>query len=236
MIEAQRCIQRFVFTCGWLSLVGVLQAGAVGEIAAQVAATSTNAVSMACDVSPRTPAEILALAEPTNYAGEPALALPTVTPADTKTLREIDEAVRTLEACLNTADMLRVYALYSDQWLQQQPADAAQRASIQALATASPSPAPEGMRAVFIGPWQVQVLPDGRVMAAVLLTGEEELEPNPRRTQVLIFAKEYNRWLIDENHTVVQVPHCEVPVPVEAVVGAPGSTELIRESEISCDQ
>ena len=190
--------------------------------------------SSACDVAPRRPAEILALTETGNNLGEPVSALPPGEPADATTVVEINDAIRTMEACLNNGDWLRTYALYSDRWFQR-PADAYQRASIEALATASPTPIPTGLRGIIVGPWQVRMLSDGRVMAAVLLSSEDELEPDPSRTQVFIFSKDHDRWLIDENLIVVRVPHCELPVPVAAVVGSPGSTELIGHSEINCN-
>jgi hypothetical protein len=70
----------------------------------------------------------------------------------------------------------------------------------------------------------VQILADGRVLAAVLLVVNDDLRPDPDRTRVLLFVDRDGRWLVDETIASVRVPDCALPVAVAAVVGPPPGT------------
>jgi hypothetical protein len=82
----------------------------------------------------------------------------------------------------------------------------------------------DGNRATYLGPWHVQILDDGRVLAAVLLVVGDDLRPDPDRTRVLLFVQRDGRWLVDETIATVRVPDCALPVAVAAVVGPPPGT------------
>jgi hypothetical protein len=84
-------------------------------------------------------------------------------------------------------------------------------------------------------PWHVQVLDDGRVMAAVLLRVSDEVRPDPERTRVPLFVHEDGRWLVDETIEAVQLADCESPVDVVAVVGPPPGTGLLVSWSEPCD-
>jgi hypothetical protein len=119
--------------------------------------------------------------------------------------------------CLSAGDMLRFYALHSDDWLRRFGS------AIEGLLTltAGTPPLADGQRAVYLGPWHVQILRDGRVMAAALLRVGDELRPDPTRTRVFLFVHQDGRWLVDETIEKVSIEGCDVPVDVVAVVGPP---------------
>jgi hypothetical protein len=170
-----------------------------------------------CDVAPRSTEEILTLARADSIETEPLPALPSGDPADPATTAAITAVLREMAACLTAGDMLRFYALHSDDWL---------RRSLgvvpgMALLTTSIPPLDDGHRARYLGPWHVQILADGRVMAAVLLAVGEDLRPDPSRTRVLLFIHRGGRWLVDETIASVRIAECAVPVEVAAVVGPP---------------
>ena len=134
-------------------------------------------------------------------------------------------------ACLTAGDMLRFYALHSDDWLRRSLGD------IEGLATLTISTPPlaDGHRAVYLGPWHVQTLSDGRVLAAVLLNVGDELLPHPNRTRVLLFVHRGGQWFVDETIGSVRIAECALPVEVAAVVGPPPGA-LFDSWSASCGQ
>ena len=184
-----------------------------------------------CEVEPRTIAEILALHESPPRDGSWIQPLPTGTPAGPDMREEINALVREIEACMNAGDLLRYLALFSDDWLRL-PIDV--ETATAELAAKTPTPVPEGRRAAYIGPWHVEILDDGRVLAAVLPTFEDEPNPDPSRTQVWLFIKHDGRWLVDELIDNVLVTDCEHSVAVETVVGPPPGL-MLDSWPVSCD-
>jgi hypothetical protein len=181
--------------------------------ATPIASTTT----VTCDVTPRSTAEILTLAETGSRETVPILELPAGDDPDPATTRAISAVLREMAACLSDGEMLRFYALHSDDWL---------RRSLgivdgMAILTTSIPPLDDGQRARYVGPWHVQVLPDGRVLAAVLLVVGDDPRPDPKRTRVLIFSHSDGRWLVDETIASLRFADCRRPVDVAAVVGPP---------------
>jgi hypothetical protein len=80
----------------------------------------------------------------------------------------------------------------------------------------------------------VQILPDGRVLAAVLLVVGDEPRPDPNRTRVLIFSHRDGNWLVDETIASVRIGGCALPVEVAVVVGPPPGA-LFDSWSASCD-
>jgi hypothetical protein len=147
-------------------------------------------------------------------------ALPKGDAADAETTAAITAVLQEMAACLTAGDMPRFYALHSDDWL---------RRSLglvegMAILTTSIPPLDDGHQARYLGPWQVQILADGRVLAAVLLVVGDDLRPNPNRTRVLLFVHRDGRWLVDETIASVRIAGCALPVEVAAVVGPPPGT------------
>jgi hypothetical protein len=93
-----------------------------------------------------------------------------------------------------------------------------------ALLTTSIPPLDDGQRARYLGPWHVEILADGRVLAAVLLAVGDELRPDPNRARVLLFIHRDGRWLVDVTIASVHVAGCAHPVEVAAAVGPPPGT------------
>jgi hypothetical protein len=135
-----------------------------------------------------------------------------------------------MAACLTAGDMPRFYALHSDDWLRRS------LGVVEGLAiqTISIPTLDDGNRARYLGPWHVQTLADGRVLAAVLLVVNDDLRPDPDRTTVLLFLHCGGRWLVDETISSVRVSDCALPVAVAAVVGPPPGT-LFDSWAASCD-
>jgi hypothetical protein len=179
---------------------------------------------MTCDVDPRSTTEVLTLAEGDVRETVATIALPSGAPADPATTAAITAVIEEMAACLTAGDMLRFYALHSDDWL---------RRSLgvvegMAIQTISIPTLDDGNRAFYLGPWHMQILADSRVLAAVLLVVSDDPRPDPDRTRVLIFVHRDGRWLVDETIASVRVPDCEVPVAVAAVVGPPPGTLFER--------
>jgi hypothetical protein len=186
-------------------------------IQATPAAIST---AVTCDIAPRSTEDVLTLAEAESSETASTLALPTGDPADPATTAAITAVLGEMAACLTAGDMLRFYALHSDDWL---------RRSLgvvegMAIQTISIPTLDDGNRALYLGPWHVQILADGRVLAAVLLVVNDDFRPDPDRTRVLLFVHRDGRWLVDETIASVRVPDCALPVAVAAVVGPPPGT------------
>ena len=201
-----------------LIVVAALAWGELGQTAsARQATPAASPTAIACDVAPRSATEIATLAESTRGEEVPTLPLPTGEPADPITTAAIAAVLREMGACLTAGDMHRFYALHSDDWLRRFTAE------IEGLATMATSARPlnDGRRAVYLGPWHVQILTDGRVLAAVLLNVSDELRPDPKRTRALLFVHREGRWLVDETIDRVRMAGCDIPIDVVAVVGAP---------------
>jgi hypothetical protein len=170
-----------------------------------------------CDVAPRSTAEVMRLAEADSSTTGSTLALPTGAAADPVTTAAITAVIEEMAACLTAGDMLRFYALHSDEWLRRSLG----AVDGMAIQTISIPTLDDGNRARYLGPWHVQILADGRVLAAVLLVVNDDLRPDPDRTRVLLFVDRDGRWLADETIASVRVPDCARPVAVAAVVGPP---------------
>jgi hypothetical protein len=196
----------------------LLTCGGMPRAAAALQATPTaSATAVTCHVTPRSTAEILTLAGTNSSQTEPTPELPAGDDADPVTTAAITAVLREMAACLTAGDMLRFYALHSDDWL---------RRSLgivdgMAILTTSIPPLDDGHHARYLGPWHVQLLPDGRVLAAVLLVVGDDPRPDPNRTRVLIFTHRDGRWLVDETIASVRITDCVLPVDVAAVVGPP---------------
>jgi hypothetical protein len=205
----------------WVIGLALLTCGGMPQTTTAIEATPTASLSSTkCDVAPRSTSEILTLADAGSSETASTNALPTGDPADPATTGAITAVIEEMAACLTAGDMLRFYALHSDEWL---------RRSLgvvegMAIQTVSIPTLDDGNRAHYLGPWHVQILADGRVLAAVLLVVNDELRPDPDRTTVLLFVHRDGHWLVDETIASVRVQDCAFPVAVAAVVGPPPGT------------
>ena len=196
----------------------ILACGGMPRAASALQATPTaSPTSVTCHVTPRSTAEILTLAEANPSESDPILELPTGDDADPATTAAITTVLREMAACLTTGDMLRFYALHSDDWLRRSLG----MVDGMAILTTSIPPLDDGHHARYVGPWHVQMLTDGRVLAAVLLVVGDDPRPDPNRTRVLIFTHSDGHWLVDETIASVRIANCPLPVDVAAIVGPP---------------
>jgi len=203
-----------------LSGLLLLTCSGMPRAAARQSTPAASPTTATCDVAPRSTAEILTLTGADSSETEPIPALPSGDPADSGTTAAITAALGEMAACLTAGDMLRFYALHSDDWLRRSLG----MVEGMAILTTSIPPLDDGHQARYLGPWRVQILADGRVMAAVLLVVDDELRPDPNRTRVLIFAHRDGQWLVDETIASVRITGCAHPVEVAAVVGPPPGT------------
>ena len=201
---------------GLIGLV-LLSCGGMPQAAAALQATPTAFPTTTCNATPRSTAEVLTLAGTNSGEKEPILTLPAGGPADPATTAAITAVLHEMAACLTAGDMLRFYALHSDDWLRRS------LGMVDGMATLTTSipPLDDGHQARYLGPWHVQILDDGRVLAAVLLVVGDDLRPDPDRTRVLLFTHRDGRWLVDETIASVHIAGCAHPVDVAAVVGPP---------------
>lgn len=212
-----------------MGLVVMLLSGTPHSTLARQATPEATPGIAVCDVAPRTVADMLALLGSEVPAGGQVLEpqpLPPGVPADAATTEAITAVVRELEACSNTGDQLRIYALFSDDQFRQIPPSAEIVDELRALEAATPAAVPVGQRQVIVGPWHVEKLADGRVMAAVQFRWEGEVGL-PNTTKALLFVQQDDQWLLQEMLNFVWVEDGAdgaTMVPVEDVVGSPPGT------------
>jgi hypothetical protein len=160
-------------------------------------ATPRSGSPTACEVSPRSEAELAELLARSNLATPVPTTggqtIPAGTPANTDDIRHIDQTVRQWLACENAGEPLRAWALFSDGYLhrllfRQGPLT---DASYAALATPSPSGGPPAVVKSIEGE---RMLPDGRLGAMVTITYPSV--PMPKRF-FLYFTRSGSRLLID---------------------------------------
>jgi hypothetical protein len=205
-----------------LCLSGLLLLACSGmpRAAARQSTPAASPTTATCDIAPRSTAEILTLAGADPSETDPILALPSAAVIAIVVPGSAGSPLGEMAACLTAGDMLRFYALHSDDWLRRSLAVV----EGMALLTTSIPPLDDGHQARYLGPWHVQILADGRVLAAVLLVVVGELRPDPNRTRVLLFVHRDGRWLVDETIASVRIDGCAHPVEVAAVVGPPPGT------------
>jgi hypothetical protein len=186
-----------------IALVGGLAGGSgfARSVSAQLSTPAAARDAVACTIAPRSVEDLLASPVPELGLMGMRQSLPEGRPADPATTEAITHTVRQLEACANAGDTFRFLALFTDAGLRQRPINASPetRAELAALAAATPMPVPAGQRAVLAGPWHIEILPDGRVEAAVVWFGSEsDTCVDPNRITVLLFAQQGGQWRIDE--------------------------------------
>ena len=225
-------MRRHSLSCARFLLAGVLSVAALAgggwplHATALEATPEAQASNVACDVPRRSVAEILAPmplppGEGTPWPGRMIGPLPTGSPADEKTIAEISRTVRLLEACANAGDFLRFLSLMSDDMHGHTFVRDGLEAELKAMEDATPSPVPAGQQFRFTGPWHIQELDDGRVMAAVIWFGSEaDTCIDPNRIDVVVFVQQDGRWLVDD-----RIEDVDMGDPID-VVGIPPASVM----------
>jgi hypothetical protein len=150
-----------------------------------------------CIVAPRSiESGTPAADDPATGASPTSFVQPQGEPADAATSEAVTSTVRQLFACANGGDFLRVFALYTDDFLRDFLAGTPVNDEVIALFTASPIPLPEQELRVIIRFGDVQILPDGRAGVVVVL--DEPDDPRTEEPDYVILERDGDHWLIDE--------------------------------------
>jgi hypothetical protein len=180
-------------------------AGSPSAAVAHAAATPTPDAPRAvlCTVAPLDFDELNALIErgsSTPVAGAPSAragrggVVPAGTPASPDVEAAVRSIVREYVACQNAGELLRAYALYSDDYLARLfiRQGAWGRAAYDGLATPMPD---DGPPTAILGIRDVRVLPDGRIGATVTISYASIPMP---KTFFFTFARAGDGWAIDD--------------------------------------
>lgn len=172
-----------------------------------------------CNTAPRSTNSLLALlAQSTPVAATPVpggwsngrAADPGVAAAIVSTYRE---AV----ACTNAGDFARAYALYSDDYVQSLMFAARLATELDpmliAMALSTPITSQVAQLTAIVSIEDVQQLSDGRVSARIVTKPAGEAATLPNDPSVVVFARQGDRWLIDE---IIQAPGIATPAPASA--------------------
>lgn len=120
--------------------------------------------------------------------------LPAGSPAGSETAEAITDAVLEWAACNRDNDYLRLFALFTDNYVRVLAGITDE--PLQALATpAVEDPTNQSVEVAAIR--DITLLDDRRVSVIVTLSGVEDSHPAPGRTFLLIFVEQNDRWLLD---------------------------------------
>ncbi|MGH2559153.1 MAG: CopD family protein, partial [Thermomicrobiales bacterium] len=160
-----------------------------------------------CTIDPVHPRDLLPEGNPTTTdpgttspVGSEGFRWPQGEVADATFVAGVTATVREFVACASAGDYPRGLALYTTDYIAPQFAglDEAGRQAAVDLADAAPTPLPADQRGWIRSIDNVRLLSDGRVAAHVVT--EDPLGHPHVVSVVLIFAREGERWLIDEIH------------------------------------
>ena len=190
-------MRRFVLRASLVALLGI---GSVGTSAQPAYPFTPDPVD--CQIAPRPIASVIAVAG-TPAAGAPApAASPTAfvrtmgAAADAATTEAVTATVHEVFACANAGDFLRVYALFTDEYLRVFLAGTPMSDAVIAFFTASPVPLPEAEKRIIVRIGEVQLFPDGRAGVVVVL--DEPDDPRTEEPDFIYLEQVGDRWLLDE--------------------------------------
>jgi hypothetical protein len=155
-----------------------------------------------CRVQPRSLESVIAAVgtpaagEPTAPASPTPFVQPRGEPADAATSEAVVATVREVFACANAGDFLRIFALYTDDYLRVFLAGTPLNEEVTALFIATPVPLPEAERRIIIRIEDVQILPDGRAGVVVVL--DEPADPRTEEPDYVFLERVGDRWLVDD--------------------------------------
>lgn len=205
-----------------------------------------------CEVAPRSPESLLALAGTPTAGGERGVpgqvrapdGLTDGEPADTETVAEIRRTTREVRACLRAGEPLRSLALFSDEFVREF-AGAGSAEEVLAAVYELATPRSAGDVPNFRDR-DLRVLGDGRVGAPMPPPDGMEASAGPggEAPSFVVFVEHGDRWVIDQVHSVevssttavATFDGGAVPSEVEGVVRdaagrlgvAPGAVAVVR--------
>ncbi len=158
-----------------------------------------------CIVSPRPLAEVVAVLsaapEATTHAPEidaTPFVIPPGKPADAETAADVETALRQVFACTNAGDFLRIFALFSDDFLRDFFAGVPIDDGVIALLGAPAQPLPADQQRIIRGFGEVRLLADGRAGVTIIL--DEPDDPRHEEPDYAILKRVDGHWLVDEIH------------------------------------
>lgn len=167
----------------------------------------------ACQVDPRSPDFILALAgtptagRVTSAASPTPFATPDGKAADAEIVEGITATMQEAVACFNAADLRRAFALFSDDYFRRLIPEGPTGEVFTGFLTDAPAPVTRiGLHAIQ----DVRVLADGRVGALVTLIDPDAPTPDDADRRFVVFVMVGDRWLIDE---VIDLEAVGTPTP-----------------------
>lgn len=190
----------FIFSFGVLRPLVPGNSGHRSSLPAIAGLASPGAA--ACTVAPRPVAFFQRL------LGTPAPAVPSPTPfapdggvsADPAVVAGVTATLQEYVTCTKQGDVLRLYALLTDQYLRQIVATQGPNTekSVAALAHYTPTPFAAAAQLRVVAVQSVRRLPDGRVVAVATLILPSDAPANvAAATFDVVFARVGDRWLID---------------------------------------
>jgi hypothetical protein len=186
---------------------GLVAIAVMGPAFAQVATPApfpTAPDPAECVVSPRPLEEVVAVvgtpvSGPEESAASPTpFVAPVGQPADDETASAVVATLRQVFACTNAGDYLRVFALFSDDFLRDFFVATPMAGEVTALFAAPPQPLPAEQQRIIVRIGKVEMLGDGR--AGVVIVLDEPDDPRTEEPDYAILAHIDGRWLVDEIH------------------------------------
>lgn len=189
--------------CGLICLAALLTigGGAWARDSRAGARQSSPPAVVRCDVPPRTPEFLLALAETASPpAASPASSSTPAMAASASLLPEeategITLTMEQITACLNEGDFARFTALFTDAYWQRGSNDVEAAQVLADVVSTPPAPLPVEKRVDLVAIRDMRSLADGRVAAVVVLNDGHDAEPD---LDLVVFERVGEVWLIDE--------------------------------------
>lgn len=182
-------------------------------------------LSQMCKTAPRSTNSLLALLVPSTPVGAtPSLAatlvpgtLPNGKPADSSVAAAIVSTYLEATACTNVGDFARAYSLYTDDYVQTMMFSASLATGLDpmliAVALSTPVTAQVSHLTAIVSIENVQQLSDGRVSAHIVTKPAGEAATSSNDPSVVVFARQGDRWLIDE---ILPAPSTATPATAVA--------------------
>ncbi len=195
-------------TLALVAVVVLLAGTSIDTVAAQDATPAPFPVApdpAECTITPRPIEDVVAVVgTPAAGAATPVAASPTpfVVPAGEPAAPEIAAAavatLRQVLACANAGDFLRVYALFTDDYVRAFFAGTPITPEVEAFLSAPPQPLPAEELRIIVRFGEVQRLADGRIGVPIVL--DEPSDPRTEEPDYAILELVDGRWLVDEIH------------------------------------
>ena len=192
-------------TIGLWLVVFVLAASSLSGAAAQGATPAPYPVApdpAECTVAPRPLDEVVAVVgtpgagATSSVAASPTpFARPSGEPADAETTAAVTATMRQVFACTNAGDYLRVYALFTDDFVRAFFVGTPLTPEVGAFLAAPPRPLPADQQRVIVRFGEVERLADGRVGLVVVL--DEPDDPRTEEPDYVLLVEAGDRWLVD---------------------------------------